>query len=155
VAYQTIFDLAAAGYKSWTFPAYGLIFVAIGAAMMIFRKHLPLPSRKAAPWILTLALAWTILTYGLTFLEYRSLSSALESGEAKTVTGVVSNFKPMPASGHANERFCVDRTCFENSDFEVSAGFNNTSSQGGPIHEGLPVRVTYFRGKILKLEIAR
>jgi hypothetical protein len=36
---------------------------------------------------------------------------------------------------------------------KVVCGFNNTSSHGGPIREGLPVRVSYVGNTILKLEI--
>jgi len=53
------------------------------------------------------------------------------------------------------ERFCVSGVCFAYSDFVITSGFNNTSSHGGPIREGLPVRVTYVGDMIVKLEVAR
>jgi len=71
------------------------------------------------------------------------------------VEGTVSRFVPMPVTGHAMERFCVHDTCFEYSDFVITSGFNNTSSHGGPIREGLPVRVTFVGNKIVKLEITK
>jgi len=37
----------------------------------------------------------------------------------------------------------------------VTAGFNNTLSHGGPIHEGLRVRIADVDGAIARLEIAR
>ena len=52
------------------------------------------------------------------------------------------------------ERFCVSGTCFEYSDYVVTGGFNNTSSHGGPIRAGLPVRVSHVGDRIVKLEIA-
>ena len=60
----------------------------------------------------------------------------------------------MPVSGHAMEHFCVRQACFEYSDFVITAGFNNTASYGGPIRDGLPVRVTYVGNAIAKLEVA-
>ncbi|MEO7576992.1 MAG: hypothetical protein ABIT83_05210, partial [Massilia sp.] len=66
----------------------------------------------------------------------------------------VADFVPMPAAGHAMERFCVQQACFSYSDFVIGGGFNNTASHGGPIRAGLPVRVTYVDGDIVKLEIA-
>jgi len=66
---------------------------------------------------------------------------------------VVTRFKPMPPSGHAPEEFCVKDRCFQYSDFEVSPAFNTTSSHGGPIREGLPVRVTYVGNAIVRLEV--
>ena len=67
--------------------------------------------------------------------------------------GEVADFVPMPAAGHAMEHFCVQRVCFSYSDFVLNGGFNNTSSHGGPIRAGLPVRIAYLDGVIVKLEI--
>src|SRR4051812_48645956 len=39
--YKVVFDVADAGYKSWTFPAFGLIFIAVGIALVVRRKRLP------------------------------------------------------------------------------------------------------------------
>ncbi len=66
----------------------------------------------------------------------------------------------MPEGGHADEHFLVNGVSFSYSDYEISAGFNNTSSHGGPIHEGLPVHIWYRdigngrNNEILRLEIA-
>jgi nitrate reductase NapE component len=43
------------------------------------------------------------------------------------------------------------RFCY--SDYMLVCGFNNTSSHGGPVRSGLPVRVTYAGENIFKLEI--
>jgi hypothetical protein len=51
------------------------------------------------------------------------------------------------------ESFCVSGVCFRYSDYVVTAGFNQTSSHGGPIRDGLPVRVTYIGNTIVKLEV--
>jgi hypothetical protein len=40
------------------------------------------------------------------------------------------------------------------SDYEVTAGFNNSASHGGPIREGLPVRVSYIGNTIVRLEVS-
>lgn len=80
---------------------------------------------------------------------------ALLSGKAKVVEGPVEDFVPMPYGGHALERFSVGGVAFAYSDFVLTCGFRNTSSHGGPIHEGIGVRVHYVGGDILKLEIKR
>lgn len=36
----------------------------------------------------------------------------------------------------------------------IQLGFNQIASHGGPIRAGLPLRVTYYDGQILRLEIA-
>jgi hypothetical protein len=61
----------------------------------------------------------------------------------------------MPYTGHAMESFCVQEQCFSYSDYVVTTGFHNTASHGGPIREGLNVRIEYIGNIILKLEVAR
>jgi hypothetical protein len=63
-------------------------------------------------------------------------------GEYATVEGEVSDFHPMPYSGHQNETFAVNGVQFSYSDYVVNPCFNNTVSHGGPIREGIRVRVT-------------
>lgn len=159
--YQTVFDIATAGYKSWNFPAFGLVGIAAGALLVARRKHLPgtwakrpVASAVFAWFFLVFAVLWTAMAFVATYGDYRSLSDAERSGKVQVVEGLVTDFHPMPASGHAMEKFCVSGTCFEYSDYVVTGGFNNTSSHGGPIRAGLPVRVSHVGDRIVKLEIA-
>jgi hypothetical protein len=163
--YRVVFDITSAGYQSWSFAAHGLILVAVGAALVavvIWRKTLPFPwwstrptrSKIFAIFFFSFAVLWTVVAFISTYHEYSSLIAAKRDGRVQVAEGVVSNFKPMPVTGHAMERFCVSAACFQYSDYVVTSGFNHTSSHGGPIREGLPVRVTYFGNSILKLEVA-
>ena len=156
-----IFDVASAGYKSWSFPTFGIIFIVAGVGLVVLRKNLPgwwgkhpIASNVFAFFFLGFAALWTVTSFVVTYLDYSSLSDAENTNCAEVVEGVVTNFKPMPVSGHAMERFCVSGKCFEYSDYVISGGFNNTSSHGGPIREGLPVRVSYYGNSIIKLEVA-
>ena len=160
--YRTVFDVAEAGYKAWTFPAFGLIFVAIGGVLVAYRKRLPVwskwPFRSSGPvvfCVFAFAILWTGMAAVSTFSEYSALSKARAGNNVQVVEGLVTDFKPMPVTGHGRERFCVSGVCFEYSDYVVTSGFNNTSSHGGPIHEGLQVRVSYVCNTIVKLEIAK
>ncbi len=160
--YQVVFDITTVVYKSWTFLAYGLIFVAAGVLLIAIRKRLPgwwakhpRANSVFAFFFFGFAVVWTLTSFLSTYHDYSSLSSAKEAGRAFVVEGFVTNFKPMPVTGHAMEKFCVQGVCFEYSDYVITAGFNNTSSHGGPIREGLPVRVTYVGNSIVKLEVAK
>jgi hypothetical protein len=162
MSYRVVFDVAEAGFKSWTFPAFGLIFVAVGVFMVIARKSLPgswanRPKASAAFafFFLGFALLWTLVSFMATYRDYSSLAAEESSGQVQVAEGRVSNFNPMPFSGHSMERFCVEAHCFEYSDYVITGGFNNTSSHGGPIRDGLPVRVTFVGNSIIKLEVAR
>lgn len=98
---------------------------------------------------------WTLIAFAGTGGQYLSLKRAMERGDFKTVEGEVRNFKPMPAAGHAEESFEVAGVPFHYSDYVVTGGFNNTASHGGPIGEGLPVRIAYTGNTILRLEVRR
>ena len=80
--------------------------------------------------------------------------SAMRNNRAAFIEGIVTDFKPMPYTGHAMESFVVYGVRFEYSDYVITAGFNNTTSHGGPIREGLPVRIWYRAIEILRLDIA-
>ncbi len=160
--YKVVFDVASAGYKSWDFPAHGLILVGVGVILISFRKRLPgwwgkhpRVSNVFTFFYFGFAVFWTLISFFSTYHNYTSLAEAEKANSVSVVEGVVTNFKPMPVTGHAMEKFCVSGACFEYSDYVITGGFNNTSSHGGPIREGLPVRVTYVRNAIIKLEVVK
>jgi hypothetical protein len=86
---------------------------------------------------------------------YARAREAYVRGQYSTVEGTVTNFHPMPYSGHPNETFSVNGMQFSYSDYVLIPCFNNTSSHGGPIHEGLRVRIAYSGNCILKLEVSQ
>ena len=160
MTYTTVFDLARAGFGDWWFPASGLLFVAIGAGLLLRRRTppawgsgRPASSRFVAWAMLGFAAVWSLTAFTSTYGEYRRLRAAEQQGELRTVEGPVQDFHPMPWSGHAMERFCVQGRCFAYSDFVVTAGFHRTAAYGGPMRAGLPVRVSYLGDAIVKLEV--
>jgi hypothetical protein len=158
--YQTVYDITLVGYKEWTGPAYGICFVLLITVLIVIRHTFAVTTKKfPSKFVLYSGLVftflWTAIVFGTTFSDYQTLRNAVEEGRGKVVEGEVGYFKPMPKEGKTNERFCVADVCFEYSDYYATAGFNNAASLGGPIRVGLPVRVTYFNGKITKLEVKR
>jgi hypothetical protein len=91
------------------------------------------------------AVAWTGL---------HSLRDALATHRYTVVEGVVSDFVAGQPDGHPMERFKVAGEIFTYSPF-VSPGFNTVSTVGGPLREGLRVRIAVVHGSIARLEIAR
>ncbi len=75
-------------------------------------------------------------------------------GQYSIVEGPVADFHPMPYSGHQMETFSVNGVQFSYSDYVIVPCFNNAASHGGPIHQGLRVRIAYSGDCILKLEVA-
>ena len=106
-------------------------------------------------FFLIFAVTWTVGSFVATYGEYNAAATALRNRGYQVVEGRVTNFVPMPFTGHAQESFVVDGVRFCYSDYIVTSGFHNTASHGGPIHQGLYVRVTYLGNLILRLEVAK
>ena len=152
--YRVVFDLYQKGFE-WWFPACGLIFAIAGGVLIWWgrRKRWPFSRRFAAYLMLGFACLWSGLVFTSTFSEYLRLRSAYRRGQFSVVEGSVTNFRPMPYEGHQDECFSVRSETFCYSDYGVTAGFNNSASHGGPIREGLPVRVSYIGNTIVRLEV--
>jgi hypothetical protein len=162
--YEVVFNLETAGVQFWWMPLPGLAFIAIG---LIGLRHkwgrnsaTETPLRRA--FVIGCSLFWfgffLLWTIGVSFAvfgEYFSVKSALKRGQFEIVEGKVTDFDPMPWEGHKFESFVVNGHRYKYSDFVVTCGFNNTTSHGGPIREGLQLRITDVRGVIAKLEIAK
>ena len=117
--YRVAFDITSAGYKSWPFPAGGLTFIAIGAVLVAARKHLlgwwgkrPNARSVFAFGFLGFAVLWTLVSFFATYREYSAASKAVSANRARVAEGIVTDFKPMPITGHAMESFCVSGACF-------------------------------------------
>jgi hypothetical protein len=150
MTYQTLFDVAQGGYAAWWFPAFGLVFVAAGGALVKWR------SRASYRIGLALAALWTITAFVVTYRDYRSAVSKLQNGEYAVVEGPVTGYEALPGKGWGQkaETFLVDGQRFKYHGAVVSAGFHRMASQGGPIRDGLQVRITYSGPDILRLEAA-
>jgi hypothetical protein len=83
----------------------------------------------------------------------RKLHDALTQRTYTTVEGTVSNFVAGQPDGHPMERFTVGGHEFMYSPY-TATGFNRVSTLGGPMREGLRVRIAEVQGNIARLEIA-
>ena len=152
MSYRLIFDAARSGYTNWPFAAGGLVFVCIGVLLVKGRAQAP---KKALRYVfLGFSILWTIIAFVGTGHDYTKIRKALANGSADIVEGRVEDFVPMPHQGHALEHFSVCGVPFAYSDYVVTAGFNHTSSHGGPIRPGLWVRITHVGNTIGRLEVA-
>lgn len=159
--YELIFDVTQSGFRNWTFPAFGLVFVAVGIFLLKNRKSLPFmfPGKlgpkdgaKLAYFVLAFSVLWTTGSFVTSGRDYLALRRALEEGKVDVVEGRVENFVSIPDK---SERFTVCGTPFSYSDYLVTAGFNNTASHGGPIRAGIWVRIDHVGNSIARLEVAK
>ena len=171
--YKTVFDASQHHYENLWSLAPLLIFVAIGAILVRYRK-VPLVYRPALmPHLIVpgapqgrarMIFSWSFFIFSLlvaavglpgTLWEYHRATSDLRGGRYLVMEGPVTDFVPMPCEGHAQESFTVNGHRFSYSDYSMTAGFRNTASHGGPIREGLYVRISYSGNLILRLEVAQ
>jgi hypothetical protein len=100
-------------------------------------------------------LLW-LVTAGLSVVGGDSQAlNAFQEGDYQLVEGNVTDFKPMPYEGHQEKCFSVQGKRFCYSDYVIAPGFRNTTSHGGPIRAGLPVRIAYSGDAILRIEIPK
>jgi hypothetical protein len=99
------------------------------------------------------ALMWLGLVFWLAGSEYLRAKSAYQRRTYSVAVGRVTDFRPMPYEGHQDECFTDQPARFCYSDYEITSRFNKSASHGGPIREGLPVRVSYIGDVIMRLEV--
>jgi len=147
--YETVFDIATAGYKNWWFPMVGAL--ATGVLIVLVRRRIKDNSPKQLQTVfLTLialcAAIWTIGALAITLGDYYEMKERMAKGRGTVVEGVISGYSRNYKKG---ERFCVQDTCFQYSNALLTSGFNST----GVVRDGLWVRVTHFDGVIMRLEV--
>lgn len=89
-----------------------------------------------------------------THSEFLRLRTADETGDYRMLQGVVTNFVPEGNGGHPMERFTLQGVTFSYSTYDGTSAFHLTARHGGPMRDGLSVRLAEHNGRILRLEIA-
>ena len=98
--YPVVFDVVQSGYRQWLFPAGGLFVIVLALRDLFVRRRFLTKIQLYAFRIgLGLSLPWMLLTFGLTFGDYKLLSSELRSGRCQVTEGIVTDFHPMPYTG--------------------------------------------------------
>lgn len=158
--YETVYDLQRLGYEEWWFPAAGVGFLALFTIILVVkrllarRRNVPASSRSKL-WIpIVFAAFWTVPAFWSTYGEYRKVRAEMDAGRVSVVTGEIVNFNPLEAHQH-DEYFEVNGQRFSYSDYAITPGFKQIAAHGGPLHNGLNVRLTHVNGVIVRLEIAK
>jgi hypothetical protein len=164
VDYITAFDAAAHPLRGWTAAAPGLVFVAIGGVLVLF-PQLSEAIPYHGPQALKRPFDWVFLGFGVLITAVALVSTvggnltegaALRRGDCRVVEGQVEHFQTTRTrGGSSRESVEVSGVPFEYSDSEIQGGFRTPAASGGPMREGLQVRICERAGRILRLEIAR
>src|SRR5205823_10453449 len=86
--------------------------------------------------------------------DHFSWRAALRAGRVSIIEGRVESFRPLASPRDRLESFSVGSKTFKYSKYEMTTSFKKTAIDGGPIRDGLLVRVSYLDRHILQLEVA-
>lgn len=154
MAYTLYFDARDLDSRDWIFILVDLFFILIGLGMVLLRRRLRMQAFFPRLFF-GISLTIGILTGGGLWLGKQfGLPNKLRLNQCEVVEGTVSGFHPMPPSGGV-ESFSVGDRRFEYGEKVSSSlfGFSEPASVGGPIREGLQVRIHHVDGAIARLEI--
>ena len=122
----------------------GIFIVSLGTAGFLSRSNQSLyrlfgSSEIQRKGTTIFVIFFGLLLFGagmLNYFNFAKLRRAAREGKYEVVEGEVREFVPMPYTGHANESFVVKGHRFSYSDYDLTKGFNQTQSHGGPIRDG-------------------
>jgi hypothetical protein len=153
--YSVVFD-AANNFFLARVPFLIAFAVAILSACIIgaillqeSRRRAPNSKRRRVGVVSLLLMLFVVVAASAIVASLTALSSPSQEETARAiesspvVEGPVEQFHPMPSGGHDTERFDVAGVHFEYSHWIMSQGFNQDITVGGPIREGLYVRIHY------------
>jgi hypothetical protein len=168
--YEVVFEIPkTGGYGFIKLILAGLIVSSILPAGVIYGHQLPkkfiskVQVNAFMVIYLLAALSYSALIIFLLPLQDAKLRNEYANGNFRIVEGVVENFELRPTKRCMNakrftEKFTVNGVKFSYFDPCITLGharssYSKTSLKGGPILEGLSVRIVYIDNKILKLEV--
>lgn len=153
----TIFDVTAEPFR-WGNAGEGLAavaLIALGAAASI-----ALGRRGRSGGVTILALAAGIAVFFMVRTldhrrEHEDCVQALRNHEGRVLEGAVEHFDPLRSvwNGSWYESFEVGGVQLRYPLLAKGCGFHHTSLEGGPIRPGMRVRVTEWKGEILRVEV--
>lgn len=151
--YVEYFNIISSGPASDNFSV--MLSISLILAVMIyfrFRKS-GLFFVKIIPFVFVITLVVFIVVKYQSGSEYREFRDILINKKHQTVEGVVQNFIPMDENRGISESFTVNGISFSYHDYNNSSAFNESRGNGGPVYEGVEVRILYYHDYILGLWI--
>jgi hypothetical protein len=134
---------------------WAMVAWALCGVVAIFHGR-PWFRRVAHPRIWIILAAFGTFDTASYWFDVKKLQHAIKRTESDgiVVSGVVEDFSPEPYSGHAHEEhFRVKSHMFRYSYYHDTPYFNSTSAHGGPLQNGLNVRIIAVGEHIARLKI--
>lgn len=156
--YEIVFTVLNSAFRYWYFPLFGFPFLAVTILLLRYNQKKTI-YKTIGFFGLCITLIYILSTSYLLYYKAYIFQEVLKNKKYKITEGKVENFESMPKGGHKDESFSVNGLFFRYSDFGPTPAFNNTQIHGGPIKEGLFVRIYYVifqeERKIIQLEVKK
>ena len=157
--FTTIYDFFDVGF-AWLPFATGIVFLVIIGGLYYKRENIMTarsPGTRVTLCVLYLIadLTWMGVCVWKTTTEYTEVVSSIDKGTIKISEGRVTDFVPLFQMGSPWETFCIPDSCFHYSDLVPTAGYHDAVRNGGLLHDGAYVRVTYTGNIIARLELLK
>lgn len=149
--YQTIFEL---GFRSfpWSRVIHPLVFLILGLLLIQLLKIKKIFLIVGA-FVASMASLFLLISLVVVVPNFVRLRRAYVSGKSAIVEGVVENFRPAPTIGPTRESFSVHGILFSYNVLDDTPCFHNAPLHGGPIRDGLDVRIHSYEGCIQRVEV--
>ena len=152
--YRIVYDASQPSVDWWHLALESLGAVVVLVVLLLARRRALLTKTQVRLGALLLGAALALWWGGAAWRESRraAASNALH-GRAQVVEGPIVNL--VPGKFHVRpESFKVGSTAFRYWAYGSGWGFHRTMELGGPLREGLNVRIHYVDSDILRLEVA-
>ncbi|GGI82568.1 hypothetical protein [Shewanella gelidii] len=156
MVFYTVFELIPYTFIDYALMPILLMYLFLVLLGIIFKKKLVGMAKKVRESFL---FSYTLVGMAVLFLvlecsyysDHHELLADYKNGRFQVIEGRVTDFQ----TDTHKESFFVAGAFFEYEQFLIAPFFHTVSAEGGPIKEGLKVRLSHVEGKIVKLEIAQ
>lgn len=159
MTYHLVFDASAVHYPIWRWMAPWLVAAAVGAILLrwpgVYGPKRRRFMRLFGALLIAAGLGGAVWIWRASVGQRERVLAALRGGRYVAVEGVVQHFRPGAADSHPPEEFDVGGRHYRYAPSELLYGFSQVAGAGGPVREGLRVRIADVDGLIARLEIAR
>lgn len=94
----------------------------------------------------------TLIVLGSTWSDYRVLRDAEARGTYRVTSGEIERLVPEGSGGHPPESFDVGGVHFTYASNDVTSAYHRTVPEGGPLRNGMSVRIFDVSGRIVRID---
>lgn len=162
--WTTIFDVHDNPWREWTPVLFGTVFLFFAAKAAReafsrdadeFRGEVMNATETRFLGILAICLGSVLMGVSVYSAWNNSVDAirALDTGASQRTEGAVTHFYQTAWKGNAKDSFSVGPIRVDYTDYDALATHANVITYPGCLREGVPVRISYDGGRLLRVEI--